>query len=425
MKKNSAIAVLILIVALSGWYPIHAQDGPSPVIRLWHPYTDEQQAQLDTLIAHYNAENTDSITIQATSFTDSGLLYDQIILQLTSTQQLPNLVMIWPHDAALFDLNNNLVDLDQYDLWHEDLLLPATTGRDPITQKHIAFPYAFFGTVLAVNQDALSELGYTALPSTWVELEDAACALRDKGGWSGGQFGVAWGLTGTLDAETILALSLLQTTPPFTAETYQFDTLTLYQSTSAIKSMYDKGCLILETDRATALDTFASGRALFLLLPSSAAPILQMAIERNFTQPFAWDVTIPPTADGMLIYTPSISMFNDNAADNAAAAAFLAWFLSPEINATWASSLNSFPIATTSEFQTDVIPQQRLWEQIQTTPLIPLPTLAGYDVVRIEIRFAFQRILANTTLVTDELPTLDTLANQITRDFYGLMEQTP
>lgn len=420
--KISKWLMLWLMVGLLGWQPLFAQTQPSSTISLWHPYSDTYQAELETLIARYNAENTDGITIQAVSFSNSGLLYDQIILQLTSNGQLPTIAMVWPHDAALFDLGGAATDLSMFEAAIADTWLPVDVGRDPITQKTIAIPHSAFGMVMAVNLDALAELGYVDLPATWADLQAAACALRENGGWSAGQFGVAWGLTGTLEAEMWLALNLDTDSSPFADGDYRLDTASLTESAIALKTMQTAGCAIFEADRAVALDTFASGRALFLLLPSSSLPILQSAIERNFSLPFAWGAFIPPMAEAMLIYTPSLMMFDTTPTANDAARGFVEWFLSPAINAQWAAASHTLPVNSNAPFITGLPQLQHIWEAVQSAPVVTLPTLAGYDVVRLEIRFALQRLLANSTQPNDELPTLNALANQITQDFYGFSE---
>lgn len=416
---------LLALIGLLNWQPLFAQTEPAPTITLWHPYSGPQQAELDMLVARYNADNSDRVAVSAISFANSGLLYDQIILQLTSAGQLPNLAMVWPHEAALFNLGGAAANLSLFSSLGMESWLPSEVGQDPISQQTIAIPHSAFGMIMAVNLDALAELGYADLPATWEELQAVACALRENGGWSGGQFGVAWGLTGTLEAESWLALNLNADNAPFVDGTYRLDTEALAESVTMLKAMQETGCAILELDRALALDTFASGRAVFLLLPSSSLSILQSAIERNFSQPFAWGAFVPPTAEAMLIYTPSFMMFDASPTANNAAWTFLEWFLSPDINTQWASATYTLPVNRTAAL-TSPLPQfQHIWEAVQTTPIIPLPTLAGYDVVRLEIRFALQRLLADITTLDNKLSTLDMLANHITQDFYGLSENAP
>ncbi len=424
MKRYSWLALAFIGLLLLGWRPLAAQNESVITVTLWHPYSGQQQTQLATLIARYNAENSDNVTVQTLIFNNSGLLYDQIILQLINPSSLPNLALIWPHDAALFDLNDNLADLAQFESPSIESWLPPQVGYDPIRQKQIALPHTAFGMVLAVNLDALAELGYSDLPTTWDDLQVAACALRENGGWSGGQFGTAWGFTATLEAETWLGLSGEQSL--FEDGRYLLDSPALYESAETLKAMQDTGCLILETDRASAYDTFASGRALFLLLPSSGLAVLQSAIQRSFVHPFAWGAFIPPTSPAVLVYTPVISMFDSNPTVNRAAWDFMTWFLSPAVNSEWASATNTFPIHATTMLSENALSQaQQLWSTIQNHAVVPLPTLAGYDVVRLEIRFALQRLLAGTTPPTDEIPALETLANQITLNFYGLSEEMP
>lgn len=427
MKRFSCLLLLIAIVLLNGnsEQAVIAQSVEPQLVTLWHPYSNEQQALLDELVQQFNTEQS-VVAVEAVSFANSALLIDQIILQLINQQNLPNLAMIWPHDAALFDLNDQLVDLQAYNINRDTHWLPTSVGVDPFTEKQIALPHTAFPMTVVVNLDALAELDYSDVPQDWDSFSEAACILRERGGWSGGQFGVAWGITGALEAEAWLALALNNDHSQFSDELYRFDNLSLYETSEQLAILNTDGCLSFEIDRAIAIDTFASGRALFLLTPASTLPIVQTAIQRNYATPFAWTAVQPPMADSALVYTPAISMFRTNADEQGASWQFIEWFLSPDINAQWTAGLGTFPVDTDAYTSLPQLPQRdRVWEGLQANLTITLPTLAGYDVVRLEVRFALERLLTSTTSPEDELPALDALANQITRDFYALPENTP
>ncbi len=423
MKKLKYIFWLLFITTISmSTTPVDAGlNSEQIILTLWHPYADDIQAQLESLIEQYN-KNEEHIVIESIEFQNSGFLLDQLILQLTSERpQLPNLVMLWPHEAALIDLSNVLVDLSSYTAL-PNLEWVGDVGRDPFSQKTIAIPHSIFNLALVANLDALKELGYDAPPTTWEQFQQMACTFREKSGWSSGKFGVVWGFTTMLEAETWLAMSLSSHIDIFSEGQYQLDIPAMYESATTLKLMQDRGCLSLETERTTIINTFASGRALFALLPSTSLSILENAIKDHFIQPFSWQTFALPQGNKMLIYTPSVAVFDLDTASNDATVDFLAWFLSLDINQLWASALNAFPIYQESSTLTSFSQIQTSWEQMLNTPLIALPTIAGYDVVRLEIRFALERILANTTLPKDEIPALHTLVNQITRNFYGILE---
>jgi ABC-type glycerol-3-phosphate transport system substrate-binding protein len=117
-----------------------------------------------------------------------------------------------------------------------------------------------------------------------------------------------------------------------------------------------------------------------------------------------------------------MSVVNHSPESNLAAWQFLKWFLSTDIHSTWIEATGSLPIRQSSSdtfvnsFAT--FPQ---WHQAQAlvnqSILTTLPALAGYDVIRLEIQFALQRILATTKTITNELSALDQLSNKILVEF--------
>ena len=414
-------------------------------ITFWHPYTDERQTAFETLIDDFNDTNAWGITVEATSFRNSGLLYDQMILQLININYsgsnhdgLPNVVIGFPHEIALYALTDDtIVDLNQF---KNDLLwgfseteisdfVPSimNIGYDPFRQAQLGFPTRLFSELMIINMDALHELGYDTPPSNLAELVETACAFREAGGWSESKFGTAQGFFLPLEAEFLIGMNaanggtLFKESP---APYFAFNTPPLEETLTRLVELQARNCIQTVQSSVDAIDSFAAGQSLFYFGNSSILTLLRDNIAQNYAVPFEWGVFPLPGEDTQPIYVfgPIMSIVNQSPESNLAAWLFLKWFLDTEPQSAWVEATGSLAIRQSStaslvnHFAT--FPQ---WQQAQTlinqSALTTLPALAGYDVIRLEIQFALQRLLATTNTIEAELPALELLSNEILMEF--------
>lgn len=442
-RRRIAFVLFTFLIGLLFTYadlsssPIQAQEtGSEPItLQLWHPHSAERQVALDALIAEFNATNTWNITIIPTSFENSGLLYDQLVLQLLNAQPLPNLAMLWPHEAALLDLRNVVVDLNSFlddpALALENDLIPgiAARGQNPLTGKQLGLPERSYTELMAVNLDALASLGEASPPITRAELAALACTFREQGGWDRGKFGVAWGFIAPAEAEFLLGMSGESPFESASSAEILLNTPTHQTILQFLIDLTQRGCITSIQTSIEALDEFAAGQSLFYFGSSSTLPLLRQSIGNNYAVPFEWGVFALPEASHPLLFGPAASIFDQGAALNEASWRFMQWFLSPEINAAWNRATGSLPVTTaaaelmTEDFST--FPQWgQAWQLIQGET-ITVPALAGYDPVRIEIQFALRRIFAGASTPDQELPALEARANQILQDFSPIAAPEP
>lgn len=372
--------------------PATAQQGDDTVsLSFWHPYTDERQTALERLVDEFNTSHEGAITVQAVGFTNSGLLYDQMLLQLQNPLSLPNVVIAWPHEVAVYDFADTIVDLASY----TDAVSPQ--GTNPTTSKLLGLPDRAFYPALIINLDALYSMGVDTPPTTLNELQTLACQFRQVGGWSGGKFGVAWGYQFPLDAEVWLGLLSSQPEPLIVDTTLQINTSTAQQTIQSLLDVQAAGCMTPVALSTDAILTFAEGRALFYLGGSSSVNLVRQTIAASFAAPFEIGV-YPLWGETVLTYGPLLSIIHHDAGTNAAAWTFIDWWQQPAQHQRWLTATNTPPIPAD-------------WNTL------PLPAWAGYDVVRLQIRFTLQQLLANTLSIEDGLADLQTTTDQIFNDF--------
>ncbi len=414
-------------------------------ITFWHPYTDERQVVLDAIIEDFNATNEWDIRVESSSFGNTGLLYDQTLLQLIESNntsrnhdELPNVIIGFPNEIALYALTDDaIVDLNSYiddSEWgfsgnQESNFMPSILhlGYDVFQKKQLGLPTRLFAEVMMVNLDALASIGYDTPPISHEELIEMTCAFREQGGWSEGKFGVAQGFLIPLEAEFLIGMDMANGGDIFEENPqprFNFEASSMQETTSILTKLQEQNCVGAVQSSASAIDTFAAGQSLFYFGSTSTLRLIQDAISLNYATPFEWGVFPMPgaTSDRIFTFAPLISIFQHTDEADLASWLFLQWFLSNDIHSQWILATGSLPIyqitndGINNDFET--LPQ---WEQAQIllnpSSIKTLPALASYGVVRLEIQFALQRILAGASTVEDELSNLQNLSNEILAEF--------
>ncbi|NDJ85349.1 MAG: extracellular solute-binding protein [Chloroflexi bacterium] len=388
-------------------------------MQLWHPYSGEREAALDGLIAAFNAEHGPDLALQAESYGDTGLLHDQVLLQLTNAGPLPNLIITWPHDIALFDLSNVIVDLAPVPSISE---ATHARGYTPAREKLIGIPTRTFVTAMYVNQTALEELGYTDPPQTGAQLVEMACAFRQAGGWSQGRFGNTWGVVMPTSAEIVLGLVARQAGTLYSSDVgLVVDSEEMRNTVEMIADIQSQGCGITVDAPLDGLAAFAEGRALLYFGSTSSLTLMRDEILANFAEPFDWRVVPLPGDGASLSLGPVISTVDQGPAANQAAYQFIEWFLQAENNAAWNTATGSLPshpqaVDLMSE-AFDGFPQWKEAQALASEQVTALPALASYDVLRLMLQFGVQRVVSNAVPVVDELPALQHQLTDIWQDF--------
>ena len=403
----------------------HAQsvDPTGQTIIFWHPHTGERERALNELVAQFNAENEWKITVEPRSWQNPSLLYDQIILQLTTPPEnrtLPNLFVAAPFEAATFALGGPILDLTSYiedEEWgftDEADFVPGISelGHDPFTNTQLGWPERLFAETLYVNITALRAIGIESPPTSLTELRGMACQFYEQTNTPAFQLEAR--------APVWADLAAANGSPIFDTAAYTLNTEGMTESLEMMIGLLEEGCIVRQTTPFAALDEFTAGRTLFYFGSTSALPIIREAINKK---PFEWDIA--PLSNKSYVSGPTLSIFSHSAEADLAAWLFLRWWVSPDINAAWNRATGSLPIRQSSEdmMTADWFPQwQTAWGMVNQGGYFE-PSVAAQDVVRLEIEFAVGRILEDPTTLENELSTLNSLANEVLVDYSPTTKQ--
>ncbi|MBL1134301.1 MAG: extracellular solute-binding protein [Chloroflexi bacterium] len=407
----------------------HAQsvDPIGQTIIFWHPHTGERERALNELVAQFNVENEWKITVEPRSWQTPGLLYDQIILQLTTppeNRSLPNIFVTAPYETATFALGGPILDLTpfiqdvEWGFEDEADFVPGISelGHDPFTNTQLGWPERLFAETLYVNMTALKEIGFDSVPTSLTELGEIACdyfAQTDAPAFQLETRAPVWAGLATTNGNLI-----------FDGTAYTLNTEGMRKSLEMMNHLLAEGCVVRQTTPFAAQDEFTAGHSLFYFGTTSALPIIRDAI-RQSENPFEWQVT--PLSNKPYISGPTLSIFSHSPEADLAAWLFLRWWVSPGINAAWNRATGSLSIRLSAGelMAEDFYPQWRaVWGMVNQGGYFE-PSVAAQDVVRLEIEFAIGRILDDPTTLEQELSALNDLANEILNEYAPIKQASP
>lgn len=414
------LMVLLMAIALPSTNS-HAQsvDPIGQTIIFWHPHTGERERALNELVAQFNAENEWKITVEPRSWQTPGLLYDQIILQLTTppeNRSLPNIFVTAPYETTTFALGGPILDLTpfiqdvEWGFEDEADFVPGISelGYDPFSNTQLGWPERLFAETLYVNMTALKEIGFDSVPTSLTELGEMACdyfAQTDAPAFQLETRAPVWAGLATANGNLI-----------FDGTAYTLNTEGMRKSLEMMNHLLAEGCVVRQTTPFAAQDEFTAGHSLFYFGTTSALPIIRDAI-RQSENPFEWQVT--PLSNKPYISGPTLSIFSHSPEADLAAWLFLRWWVSPDNNAVWNRETGSLPVRLSAGemMAEDFYPQwQAAWGMVNQGGYFE-PSVAAQDVVRLEIEFAIGRILDDPTTVEQELSALNDFANEILSEY--------
>ena len=158
-------------------------------VKFWHPWTEDTEYALLTLINEFNAENPFGIVV--TGFSQGSDMYNNVRAAIGSNN-LPHITVGYNNQIQSWDnlSNGKIVDANQYVDDPEWGLTPATQAdfypaiwtQDTNTNKRLGLPVYRSGIVIFYNQTWAQELGFEAPPQTLAELQEQACAAAAPSG---------------------------------------------------------------------------------------------------------------------------------------------------------------------------------------------------------------------------------------------------
>jgi multiple sugar transport system substrate-binding protein len=400
----------------------------------WHQHTGAREAVVKQLVTEFNdtVGKKFGVTVEAVS---KGS-YDDIFKAVSagiSTGELPEIIVAYGNQAAAYQDNSALVDLEAYvadatvgigDDFKSDMFTSFFDSDIRVDRGNQRLGFSTYRSmeVLYYNVTALEKLGYKAPPKTWAEFGEMVCKFKEQGlGKDGYQI--------RTDASFLAAGAFAAGGDIFDLknDTFTYDSEAAAALPTAIQDLLKKGCIIKTVDARARSDqaSFGNGESLFYTGSSSGIPFvadaIKAAVKTDPAKAFVFDVApIPGYTDKPIVNvygaSNSVIALKKTPAQILASWLFLRWFSEADSQAKWAKGTQYFPVRRSSAdqlkdvFAADLTgrPFKTAFDLLGSTK--EEPSVSVYQSVRSEAQKAFANILDGAA-VKDELKKLNDLAN--------------
>lgn len=392
----------------------------------WHQYSDAQSATFEEIVNGFNATNKWGITVLPEAKSGYGGIF-QDLLPVLGTDNSPNLVMAYQHQAASYYMAGGLTDLNslvespKWGLTPQEVedFVPSAFEQDIYSVFEgirLGFPVQRSTDVLYYNTDWLSELGFDSPPSTPEEFKNMACAAVTPFSKSSAENGIGYHFY--LDTTRFTSWVFAFGGDVFDEETNRFT----YNNdvnkavTTFILDLVESGCALPITDRGEAHIAFSEGTLLFMVDSSFHIPAVETMVE-NYLD-FNWSITSLPSIleePQQNIFGASVSIPASSPETELAAWLFIKYLTSPEVQATWAKNTNFLPVRqSAAEYLSGYFEDNPAYQT--AFELMPYssyePSLPGYDFIQQEVELALEAILGGEE-ISLTLEALNAIANQV------------
>ncbi len=397
----------------------------------WHQHTGAREQVVKDLVTKFNTEvgAKFGVTVEAVSKNSYDDAYKAMQAGI-STGDLPEIVVAYGNQAAAYQDNKALVDLNAYvndavvgigSDFTTDMFTNFFASDIRVDRGNQRLGYSTYRSaeVLYYNADALAALGYKAPPKSWAEFGEQVCKFKDqKLGKDGYQI--------RTDASFIAAGAFAAGGDIFDlkGDKFTYDSAAAAVLPQAIQDLLKKGCIIKTVDPAARSDqaSFANGDSLFYTGSTSGIPFIQDAIKKAPKQ-FKFDVAaVPGYTDKPTVNvygaSNSVIALKKSPAQILGAWLFLRWFSEAEPQAIWAKATNYFPVrrsaaAALTDVFTAFPPYKTGYDLLVNSK--EEPAVSVYQAIRGEASKAFTNILDGADVKTT-LTTLNNLANKNLED---------
>lgn len=395
----------------------------------WHQHTGDRENVVKAMVETFNT-NPFGITVEAVS---KGS-YDDMFTAVTAglqTNELPNIVVAYANQAALYQNDGALVDMNPL---FSDPVIGIQDFEDDfyvnffvsdISSVHngqrLGFSTYRSMESLFYNPDALKELGYDAPPKTWAEFKEMTCkfvqvdpANRD-------------GYLVRTDASFVAAAAFAAGGSIYDEENgFTYENPEVAEMPTAMQEMINEGCAKKIAERFADQNSYAAGKSLFYTGSSSGIPFIWAAVVKSveaggpkFTPAIA---PIPGYKDTPIqnVYGASNSLVGKGKtkAEILASWLFMRWFSEAAQQATWAKGSNYFPVRkSTAANLEDVFaaegtgaPYKQVFDLLGSTK--EEPGVSVYQTVRSSASKALNDILDGAD-VAEALKALNEEANKL------------
>ncbi|MBV6435938.1 MAG: extracellular solute-binding protein [Chloroflexi bacterium] len=444
-KLGKVFVFALLLVSLV--FPVGAQsdttamdwenvDPSGQTVVFWHQHSGDREEELAKIVADFNASNEWGITVEAINQGSYDDIYNRMTVSLASGEALPNLVVAYANQSAVYYLLDGLVDInglidsEKWGLSDEDIadFFPGFYEGDVFPQYggvRLGFPPNRSMEVMYYNIDWLAELraagaiSFDGPPTTPEQFEEAACAASANPFSGATSDTPAVGYQLSYDASRYASWTFARGGDVFDAEANQY-TLNSPEAVAAmefLKGLYAKGCAGEVFERFEDQTNFGTGATLFTVGSSSGLPFYATAVSEGAGHQFSV-AAVPHTTENPVqnIYGASVSIPRTTPEAELAAWLFVKYYTTADVQAAWGLASNYFPVRASSA--------DALAEYIESNPaykaafeLLPYtkaePPVPGYDPVREEIARVMPLIFtgSDTRPVQEILDELNDFAN--------------
>lgn len=326
----------------------------------WHNHSGTREELLIEIINNFNETNECGITIEALNQGGYNDIRDAVNASIASGEVPAALVVGYQNDQAFYQLNDTLVDLNEYlndPHWGLTEEEQASFYQSFFNQSiHVAFDNQRLGfppnrsiELLHYNKTYLEELGYTAPPATpeeFVEMSCAAAAASESG--VGGYILrddasalAAWTYAFGGDILNEDGSGYIYNTEATVAAMTMLQELATPGEDGLVCAYFFDGFPNPEVANRNALFSMGSSSG----IPFYAADFATVAEEAG-TEPDEYAVAAIPhtTADPVVnIYGGDVMIVKTTPEQQLAAWEFVKWFTTPEVQASWVEASQYFP----------------------------------------------------------------------------------
>jgi ABC-type glycerol-3-phosphate transport system substrate-binding protein len=328
---------------------INPDDLQGVNLEFWHPWTQEVNRVVDSLIDQFNSENTYGIFVNSSS-RGNNLYLD--LRSSISNGSIPDIVLASSSQLQSWNSYGNILqDLNMYagdSIWGlmvsevEDYF-PAIWEQGLVSGNRFGIPGFTSSRMVAYNQTWAHELGFNSPPETPAELKTQACAAAAStsidesepvGGW-----------IADYDPATIMSWLLAFGVDGINEnrDGYDFYTPEVEAAFDFIKGMFKSGCAWIPEAKYPD-NEFATRKGLFYTTSITGFPELSTAFESN-----EWgDEWVPlpfPSVDRnptIHLYGLSYAILKSSQEEQLAAWLFVKWMTQPENQARIIEATSSY-----------------------------------------------------------------------------------
>ncbi|MDO4355992.1 MAG: extracellular solute-binding protein [Clostridia bacterium] len=190
MNLRKLVSILMALVMMLAFASVGVAESDRTEIVIWHTFTDDQEAMLQTLAEEFNASQ-DQYTVVVQSQPYSG--FENSVLTAVTNGVGPDMIIYYSSTVANYIDAGLVADLGKYVYDEEigiegfDEALPAAILAEASSfsdNTMHCIPLTTSGPILFYNKDLFAQ-AEVEVPTTWDEMYEVAKVINEKTGVAG------------------------------------------------------------------------------------------------------------------------------------------------------------------------------------------------------------------------------------------------